>query len=710
MNFTDSQSDAIREDGNLLVVAGAGTGKTRTLVERCVQRLIKFADADLPLEEKLTINNVLIVTFTDAAATEVRRRVRERIEEEVAATGNGHLRDQLELLETAQISTLHSFCFRLIRQHFYELGLDPGMGVLTKQQADVLRSESLDNLFQEIYSSKTSQADAVRALLIEHFQGKDERVRQVILQLHHYTQTRPHPQAWYQSEIEKFSNPEPGMWRTMFKEETLAWMKNWILFLRTLSKENSNAHACADILEQYAETDPFTALDLISKRDLPECWVKGKKTAHKAEFGKLFDEANFLNSLTPHDGYEPLAEDWVWFTRPTRTVLALARDFEIAYTRAKYDRGSLDFHDLEQFALQLLWDEEKQAPSEPAKQWQERFHFVFVDEYQDINAAQDKIICCLSRDESNGNRFLVGDVKQSIYRFRQADPTIFRKYMAQAKTGQWKQFFLSHNFRSEERILRFVNQLFTSIMREDLGGISYDANAALQYGRKAEGAGEAKQASKYPEVEAHLLVDGKDGSEPFAETNEQSENEPGDTEDLETAEREALWVGQQLQNLQTEGAKWKDMVILLRSLKNKVETYARVFEHLGIPLQLKRNSFYSSIEVLDLLNLLTILDNPLQDISLLATLRSPFGGFTASELAKVRLALHYRNRSFWEALLAYPEKNPEDALAEKCARIIATINHWRDLGKHLSISARLDVILQETLYADWILTQPRGKQ
>jgi ATP-dependent helicase/nuclease subunit A len=294
--------------------------------------------------------------------------------------------------------------------------------------------------------------------------------------------------------------------------------------------------------------------------------------------------------------------------------------------------------------------------------------------------------------------------------------------MREAEQGRWKQFFLSENFRSEERILQFINQIFRAIMPEALGGIAYDQNAELQFGRKSSEDAGALPSSVFPEVEVVLISDGGgDADSPQEEDETTGEAAEGaDAEEMEKAEREAIWIARELKKLHRRAdiardekgkfreLKWSDMVIILRSVKNHVETYARVFECEGVPLQLKNNSFYSSIETLDLLNLLSVLDNPLQDIPLLALLRSPMGGFSANELARIRLSL--RRGHFWDALRLCAKQLAAEPLGQKCAEMVATIQGWRELGKNLSISGRLETILQETLYAEWAATQLRGRQ
>jgi ATP-dependent helicase/nuclease subunit A len=339
---------------------------------------------------------------------------------------------------------------------------------------------------------------------------------------------------------------------------------------------------------------------------------------------------------------------------------------------------------------------------------------VFVDEYQDINAAQDLIISGVSRGAIGGelgNRFLVGDIKQSIYGFRQADPSIFREYLRAAEVEKkWRAVFLSDNFRSHEGILNFINPIFGWLMQENVGGITYDAKAALKFGGK-EGRGELamREGERMP-VELHLLMTSKETS---------GDPEEEETEDLEAAEMEARIVAGRLRELKERGqiihhrrdgkraVEWGDMVVLLRAASAKVEVYAKAFAAMGVPLETKRDGFFTTQEVLDLCSLLTILDNPLQDVPLLAVLRSPLVGLSANELAAVRIHAG-KQVNFWTALNAYLKKQNEGS--RKIELFLERFHRWRDPKQCFSLAQRLERVLAETGYAEWLISQGRGRQ
>ena len=287
--------------------------------------------------------------------------------------------------------------------------------------------------------------------------------------------------------------------------------------LASLPAENSNVHYCANLIEQACACGSPTLFSDLLKRD--ECWPKREKGKHKRAVEKMFEEANFLSSYEISATCKnPLQEDWDWCRHSARVVLGLAQDFAVRFAAEKKRAGVLDFHDLEQLTLNLLCLDKTNEPISLALELQERFDYVFVDEYQDINQAQDLILSLVSRPQP-GNRFLVGDVKQSIYRFRQANPAIFQAYIQ--NVNQWKSLSLQENFRSHEGILNFINPLFGWLMQRDVGGITYDHKAQLVFGDKGNRKDMQALPGNTPTVELNLLVTSKDS----ASSQENSEGE-----------------------------------------------------------------------------------------------------------------------------------------------------------------------------------------
>lgn len=701
------------------MVSGAGAGKTRTLVQRCIAWL---------LDEKNpgSLDEILMVTFTEAAATEMRKRIRETLEEKLRENPeNFRLAEQLALLDIAQISTLHSFCFQLVREHFHELGLDPQINVLPDETAKLLARDAMDSLFDDIYAGKIEISENIQRLVLEQGRGWDKPVRDLVQRLHAYTQTLPDPAHWFDEQLGAFNQSEPKLWERWLTDELCRFKEYWLQILHRQPDENVVAQRCAVALARFSATptraEAATVFPIIleAKEQAPH----GKKQKFVAPIEKIFGEATFLNSLCKiQNGTDPLAQDWDWARPQIIALLQLAREFTERFSKAKRDLAGLDFHDLEQFALKLLWNNSSQRPTDIAKQWRGKFRLVFVDEYQDINAAQDAILSALSREGDEANRFLVGDVKQSIYRFRLANPRIFLGYEQSWNGAVSSQVIpLSDNFRSHEAILNFVNPLFSALMKKSIGGVDYDESAKLCFGNRNERSPLTVANDPSPRIEFHLRITGADETESDSET-------PADLESLSAAEKEARLVARRLLELKNqcapvwkngkqEPAQWSDMVILLRSPRNKAEAYAKEFSNLGIPLTTSRGGFYDSIEIADLLNLLRLLDNPLQDLPLLAVLRSPFAGLTPNQLATIRIRSPQTN--FWTALARWREVHREPKsemnladgnLTEKTERFLNSFHRWRGQVRQMSLSHLLETILDETHYCDWLVTQNRGEQ
>jgi ATP-dependent helicase/nuclease subunit A len=711
-NLTPAQQRAVAALGNVLVMAGAGTGKTHTLVERCL---------NLVCEERVSLDEILVVTFTEAAATEMRQRLRRALEKRSQEnTGDSHCGEQIALFDTAHIGTLHSFCLKLVREHFYELGLDPQLAMLDEGEARLLANETLDEELQTHYAGENELAGAVQRLIQTYGNGRDEKIRLLVLRLHNYAQTRPDAEGWLVEQREKFATPEPNEWRTRLPDGIGKWRDEWLPALENLRAENVKAAECLEILRRLPKefSREQAATILIEIQNGSADWPKGKKGVLGKPLKRFFEDAAFLNSLAPvKGGRDPLAEDWDWIRGHMTALLRLTQNFSARFSARKRDDGVLDFHDLEQFALKLLWNFETEKPMAIAERWREKLRFVFVDEYQDINAAQDKIIQALSHNGARANRFLVGDVKQSIYRFRLADPKIFRDYARDWRGKSGQTIPLTENFRSRESLLNFVNSIFQPLMRKEIGGVNYDAEAELKFGSPEMRADFS--AAKDSSPRAELLLRLKTGRNDTEADDESETNELGD---LEESEKEARMLALHLLGLKNSGheiwddeaeifraVEWRDMGILLRAPSGKSEIFAKQFERAGIPLIIERGGFYDGSEILDLLSVLQLLDNPLQDVPVIAVLRSPLVGCSLDELAEIRLA---ENGHFWFALnqARSPKSKVQNETRAKVGKFLESFHRWRKLAQQSSLSQCLEAILAETHYGDWLKSRPRGAQ
>ena len=785
--FTTAQQDAIAARGNVIVVAGAGTGKTSTLVQRCLRLII---------DEGCSLEEILMVTFTEAAAAEMRHRIRGELQKALMAPGSdaaraGHLEKQLALLDTARISTLHSFCLELVRQNFHALEIDPQLVVLDETQTEPLIAETLDAVLGEHYGGESPTAQAVRALVQRH--GSDRKLRALIVKMHRYTQTLADPAGWIEEQLARLAEPEPRLWREWLAEGFHEWRELWLPELRSYDGVPALGE-CAKALEEVGpgKDAVLEAIDGALERILAadgekKLWPRGSRTTVRKELKAFFSEAEFLRTLTGRTGVPPvpdeptaeqesngedqdrrdagpteaLAEDWGWVREPMSVLLELAREFTARFSEAKRQLGGIDFADQEQFALRLLWDRAAQRPTALAEGWRRQFRYVFVDEYQDINAAQDAIIRAISGEGASANRFLVGDVKQSIYRFRLADPRIFREreeaWRGAADVG--RRIPLADNFRSREAVLVFVNALFSALMRPAVGGVAYDEDARLQFGNREgrallalggatflspqdPGCGDKNVAAPAePRVEFHLLANGGEENAEGGAGEETSEAE-AELFDLEATEKEARLVALRLRQLKEQGheiwddkaghmraVEWRDMVVLLRSLSSRAESYAQEFHRMGVPLLAPREGFYAAQEIMDLLCLLRLLDNPLQDVPLLAVLRSPLVGLSLEELAEIRMAA--KGQLFWTALCRKaegppltPSLSPSEGervpegrvrggptlIRDKISHFLAQFARWRQLAREGSLSQCLDAVLADTHYEALLQTETRGTE
>jgi ATP-dependent helicase/nuclease subunit A len=645
MSLTAAQQKAIQARGNVVLSAGAGTGKTRTLVERCLGCLLSES-------QPASISEMLLVTFTEAAAAEMRHRIRDRLDEELARKpGDDRLLEQLALFEQANIGTLHGFCFKLVRQHFHELQLDPQLAVMPQEEARLVAGETLEEIFTEHYEGRAAESAAVRDLITSYGRDGDGAVRRLVLRLHEYSQTLPDPGGWLRDQQAFFDAAEPAAWEQWLKAKAGEWRDAWKETLGSGAHDNQVGQACLQVLRRLPQDPSREDLGPVL-RDLETACLgcpRGKKALWLDPLKEFRADIDFMKSLIPGNDGDPLVDDWGWVRGRMRSLLGLCVLFGRRFSEAKREAGLVDFHDLEQHALTLLWDRASGQPTAVAEHWRRQLRYVFVDEYQDINAAQDKIISMLSREGAEANRFLVGDVKQSIYRFRLANPRIFQGYMQNWSQGAkpdpaalGHSLPLVENFRTRERLLGFVNSVFELIMRPEAGGIAYDESARLVFGAPEARIQLGAAAIPDPCAEIHLRLKSRGaGHEEDAAALELA--------DLEEASKEARLVGLRLKQLKEESfsvfdegtfrpMRWSDAAILLRSPRVKAENYAQEFARLGIPLAISRASFYEGQEIRDFVCLLECLDNPVQDAALVAVLRSPFGGLTLEELGSVRLA------------------------------------------------------------------------
>lgn len=737
VRWTPEQEQAIAARGtDVLVAAAAGSGKTAVLVERIIRRLVDERD---PLD----VDELLVVTFTEAAATEMRDRIGAALQEALARDPeNERLQRQLALLGRAAISTLHSFCLSLVRQYFYRLGLDPAVTVMGEHEALLLRHEVLDELFARRFDE---EEDGPFHALVDRYGGgrDDEGLRKLVLAIYDHMQALPWPEEWLAESLARFDVPPgaaiedlpwwPPLQRRIRLELELA--ADALAAARQLAGRPGGPAAYADVLaaeEQAiraaaagAQTASYQelarAVEAIAFERLPGTKRGEVDEELKKAVSKLRDQAKKAVRTVQDRWFCRTADQWLDDLRAVaphlRTLGEVVREFGEAFREAKAAQSAIDFNDLERFALQLLRDPAstpgRLVPSDVARDLRLRYREILVDEYQDINGVQDAILTLVARGGEEGppNRFMVGDVKQSIYRFRHADPGLFlAKYAAYRPWcgapdpgGAGARIVLGANFRSREGVVDAVNFIFRQIMTAEAGELDYDKDAELVYraGYPPLPGGESGEAAE-PPVELHLL-DGEalaggeeedapagDGEAFPAGAGADDDGTSGDPAaaaaaelaDLTAMEREARFIASRIRAMVdgTDGEppvqvwdrklktyrplRYRDIVILLRATTGRVNTVIEVLSQAGIPAYGQMaTGYFQATEVQVFLSLLQILDNPRQDIPLAAVLHSPIVGLSAADLARIRLAAP--RGSFYDALVAAaaPEWPPAAAPA-----------------------------------------------
>lgn len=755
-------------DHNVLVSAAAGSGKTSVLAERCAQ-LVCRDDAPCAVTE------LLVVTFTRAAASEMRSRIESRLRERLTACPNDRrLARQLALLDRAEIGTLHSFCGRLVRRHFGELGVDPAFVQLDEHESRLLRNEVAERLFDERFSGH--DADAVAAftwLLDAYCDGDPVALRSLVLRTYDLSRSTPDPQAWQAAAIKRLQDAverplaESTLGRELRAEValTLRGLLGRVERLRRRAKDQFNGyepqfakiigglHACAKCISS-GDWAGFCAAVREAKDDLgraPTFELPDDATKLRKKYAKeLFDEArqctwhekSRLFQLARFD--ETALRDGMSIALPAgQQLVRLVDAFEAAYTRAKQSLRALDFTDLERLALRVLADPDAPPgvlrPSSAARAYHEQYRHVLVDEYQDINALQDAILRLVSREcldpgergarRQPANLFCVGDVKQSIYRFRLADPSLFLARAARfsgdtsgageaGTPGDGRLIPLAENFRSIPPILDAVNAVFERLMTPESAEIAYDATQRLVAGKRASDYG------PYPaEGAVSLYVVPTEKARRAAEADNEGEPPGGsvddDALDLDRTEREAAVVAGLIREAVGTTAPenrfdYGQIAVLLRAMKHKAVQFAAILRRFGIPVLAEvGDGFFTAQEVIDAVSLLRVLDNPLQDIPLAAVLRGPFLGLSGNAddaLAQVRLC--HRGLPFHRAVSACARGAPgvPPQLARELSDRLATMDRWRALARRRPVAEMLWQVMDECGVMAWNAALHDGEQ
>ena len=710
--WTPEQQNVIDlRNRNILVSAAAGSGKTAVLVERIIQRI---TDSKNPLD----IDRLLVVTFTKAAAAEMRERIGNAIEERLGKNPEDeNLRRQSTLIHNAQITTIDSFCLFVVRNHFEEIHLDPNFRIADPGEIKLLEMDVLNDLFEQEYE-KGSEAFL---RLVDAYSDKrsNKAVKDMVSKIYHQSSSSPWPKEWIAALAAPYQvNSQEELLETSlmqgifaYVKKLLAEMQEKLSDLRKLAVETEGLQKYVDMLDKDIEL--FSGITAV------ENYVELEKFCRKIEFERAATitrfggdvnkkEAVSKGRLAIRDEVKELKERYfslpldrmveqLLCMRPhAEELIRLALLYADAMDREKTQKHIMDFSDIEHAALGIFVDEETKELRSTALEFKKHFDEIMIDEYQDSNQVQEEIMCAISGEsEGRFNMFMVGDVKQSIYRFRLARPELFmEKFATYDLTESRKQRIDLHmNFRSRKDVLEFTNDIFYKIMDADLGNVVYDEEAALNYG------GDYKPSS---DMKAEVLL---------------YEKEFDDEDLLSTRQLEARMIASRIRELkqtlqitdketrELRPLRNSDIVILLRSLAGWGNDFVSVLGDYGIPAHVATSTgYFSAVEVQTILSFLKILDNPYQDIPMAAVLKSAIVGLDNEELAEISLTED--TVSFAEAAL----KQMESAEEGKLYHFNKLYQKLRKRVSDTAIHLLIEMVLEETGYGDYVQALPAGRQ
>lgn len=766
--WTDEQLLAIETRGkNLLVAAAAGSGKTAVLVERIIKII---TDDNNPVD----IDKLLVVTFTNAAASEMRERIGDAISKKLEEMPDSKmLQRQLALLNKSNITTIHSFCLDIIKNNFHLIDLDPGFRIGDETECTLIKQDVLIELFEDKYDKE----DEGFLNLIEAYctNRDDERLKEIVLKLYNFSMSGPWPSVWLREKAQEFNinsldELEKASWYKVLKESLYLDLNNakngldeaikiceedsdlapYLLNLKpelngienAINSLNLNLEqiykAIKDIEFAYRIKTVKKGLgDELDKKKVKSLRDDVKKKINQIKGGvfsvSLDETLNGIKNMYPI----------------IKSLTELVIEFSDRYVKKKMERVILDFNDLEHLCLKILTCNDENGEvyaSSVAQKFREKFEEVLVDEYQDSNNVQETIISMVSRkDLDNPNVFMVGDVKQSIYRFRQAKPELFlEKYNSYSEEDNKKnrKIMLYKNFRSREEVIKGVNFIFKSLMSKTVGELDYTDKEALNLGASYD---EINKDNVYFQdnefidldkievsgaLELHILDKSSDFEDGKNEINDEDDKENDNEEDLSAVAIEARIIAKRIKELinPSDGKcfmvfdknlnryrkiTYKDIVILLRSTKNWADTIVEELSFGGIPVYADINTgYFQTIEIRTIMSLLHIIDNPMQDIYTIASMRSPIFAFTSEELADIRIL--NRDNYFYLNVKDIAEDVYDErinkSLKDKCVYFIEKIGSWREKSLYMPIDEFLWYLYSDTSYYGYVGAMVNGIQ
>lgn len=740
--WTENQKSAIfSSNSNLLVAAGAGTGKTAVLVERILQKIIN---------EEVDVDKLLVVTFTNAAASEMKERLSDSLSRLLESDYTSkNLQKQIALLNQSNIMTIHSFCLKVIKSNFDKIDLDPNFRICDSTESKLLRQDVILELFEEKYEEENLEF----LNLVNGYGGKNDiKLQDIVLSLYQFSQSNPWPKKWLRDALEDFnigSDFDFGItkWADVLMHNIIVELKGYKLKIENVLSSVENIME----LEYYLE--PFKKdIKNIDKLIESTSWEEIRNGFNKLNFDRLPYKKNDA-ALKPYKDkcksirdevkrkLITMREDILSCTDDVcknfkeiyplmKSLIDLVMDFYKKYSHKKSERDIIDFNDIEHFCLEILVNRDENGsiiPSQVALEYRKYFEEIFIDEYQDSNEVQEVIMNMISRKDKYANLFMVGDVKQSIYRFRQASPELFlekyNSYHEEENVGN-KKIKLSENFRSRKEIIDAINYIFNQIMCKEVGEIDYGEEECL----KSSANYKSYEGSSDGYVELHI-VDKKENG------NELDKDECESEEPLDNIQVEARLVASKINELVNPLSKqnnfnvydketnsyrsimYKDIVILMRATQNWAPVFVEEFNNLGIPVFADTSiGYFQTIEIKTIIALLQIIDNPMQDIPFIAVLRSPIGGFSPEDLIDLRVIK--RKVSFYEILKAienplqskYSLEYVDEKLKYKVEEFLNKLYSWRKKVMYMPVDEFIWNLYVETGYYGFVGAMPGGIQ
>ncbi|AXU60193.1 helicase-exonuclease AddAB, AddA subunit [Clostridioides difficile 824] len=771
--WTKEQLEVIESrECNLLVAAAAGSGKTAVLVERIIQMITSR-------ENPIDIDKLLVVTFTNAAASEMRERIGDAIGKALDENPeNKHLQNQLVLLNKSSITTIHSFCLDVIKSNFHRINLDPNFRIGDQTECAILKQEAIEEVFEDLYEER----DEGFLNLVESYaeRGGDKEVQDIILGIYSFAMASPEPKKWLIDSAERFNIDEnfdfsQSIWARAILDTVKIEINGLCLNMERALKEVESIEELetfaeklsveykkiADISqacnkswdEAYKKMASMSFENYVKgvkriSKDAPS-YIKESKEKAKTIRDKTKKSLESIVSATFNKDNDSIREEIKYLYNIVKPISSVVLRFEEEYSNKKREKGIIDFNDIEHFALNILTDVDEKGnivPSDIAVGYRNKFYEIFIDEYQDSNLVQEVLLKAVANTETP-NRFMVGDVKQSIYRFRQAKPELFlQKYnnYNDKKGSSHRKIMLYKNFRSREEVVDAVNYIFENIMNENIGEIEYTEKERLNLGANFNvdtdeksiigGATEIHLIQKDNKLDDDIINDKDDRIN-------NKENEIEEEEKLDNIQLEARMVGNiikdlmkvnedgKIQKVYDKGidgyrpVEFRDIVILLRATSTWAPVFADELMNMDIPTYADVGvGYFDTIEIKTILSLLQIIDNPMQDIPLISVLKSPIFGFTPEDLIDIRV--QSKDKIFYEVLKSTAEYDgftdsqnenesefiPSEECINKSKDFLIKLKEFKEKSMYMSTDEFIWYLYTRTGYYAYVGALPGGSQ